>query len=131
MISFAKRKNSDSKQGGIGPKNDGGISTRLALNMNGVQSEQNRPLSSRSSGMNSARGLGKTDGLNKPSATPMNDINENRVNYFKRIQTLNNKDMSIKDKVEVNDNLKNVREMVDPTKEVSATFYFVIATQFT
>lgn len=93
-------------------------------------------MSSRS-GLNSARGTKPFGAL---LTNPNGDINsarldlkgnpnaeaprEEKVDYFKKIKTLNNTNMSIRENKEINNALRNVKEMLDPARDVSTKLMF-------
>ena len=107
----------------------------LALNNIGADSVSS--ISSRS-GLNSARGGTKPFGA--LLTNPNGDMNsarldlkgnqnadaaqEEKVDYFKKIKTLNNTNMSIRENKETNSALRNVKEMLDPARDVSTELIF-------
>jgi len=134
MIGFAKKKRASIAGGEGGRTPRGGV---LGLNLNNV-GESMSSLSSRS-GMNSARGhhptqqlvpnpgvqknaeaaatSGTSGDLGQAATKTAIDDGEVKVDYFRRIKSLNQANMSIRANEEVNATLKNVKEMVDPSKE--------------
>ena len=127
MIGFAKKKRAsiaggaDSNRGGRSSALGGGF----GLNLNNVGGDSRSALSSRS-GLNSARGdhppisllpnpvqdKSAEDGAGQEEAE-----SPGKVDYFRRIKTLNQANMSLKGNSALNSTLQNVNEMVEPSKE--------------